>query len=231
MHFIRLYCYGRRRHECIGIARKKTNNNKKHQTKRIKFVDSCGFLQLNPLINWPVNNSLFFTQSETKRRNKMKLTLEQREQKKNSDQLKGIISSICFLPTNTFHLIWRFKTKLALNRAKKKAQWITDTHHWLTEHSGEGEKNVNKFVARNNTRKNRNSQFLSVSVEGLYCCELRMWLTTRRIQTKPWNEIEWSTAKTTREKKNNSSNNDNNKSVKMRPIRKDPYGRKKWRKK
>lgn len=66
----------------LALRAKRPTTTKKHQTKRMKFVDSCGFLQLNPLINWPVNNSLFFTQSETKRRNKMKLTLEQREQKK-----------------------------------------------------------------------------------------------------------------------------------------------------
>lgn len=72
----------------LALRAKRPTTTKKHQTKRIKFVDSCGFLQLNPLINWPVNNSLFFTQSETKRRNKMKLTLEQREQKKTAINLK-----------------------------------------------------------------------------------------------------------------------------------------------
>lgn len=48
------------------------------------------------------------------------------------------------------------QNKARIESRKKKAQWITDTHHWLTEHSGEGEKNVNKFRwTKQHTKKSK----------------------------------------------------------------------------
>lgn len=157
--------------ECIAThnAKKKNKQTTTRNThgELISIVDCRGLLQLNSLINYHVNTVLLmFTQLNWVHERTERKEIQNNKKNTRTIHLKKIISSICFVTTNIHtYSAFRFQNKThdGIAPDKKKGAKKTDTT------TRPENKNVNKI----SLIKIETIPF-GLTVEGLYCCALRM---------------------------------------------------------